>query len=320
MKFFGAIVAFTAVSADFCFKTPTGYTVNLRKEGTRLQVNARAPQPWMGFGIPKTKDATMMGLGNFVVGAGGQVFDRIRTTDTNGHPDKEGKNGIVAGTQNVSTVNGITVLSFERELSPPGYHPIDTSKPFNMLWAHGMLGGPGKGYDSAQYHHTNRGHIKVDMNTPGNCDAATLALFKKETPKPAAPTPKGGVPPADLNSADAKGAKGEMKAKGGKVMTTGMKGVKGKKAKAKSNMKSMGKTETSGECEEGKVKCTAAHQSSGANCVVGMCFTLTTKTTKTTTTKTVTSECEAGKVPCTLAHQKAGANCILGACHTPTSG
>jgi hypothetical protein len=237
-----------------------------------------------------------MGLGHFVVGAGSTVHDRKLSVDQNHKPDVGGTNGFVTGTQNVSTMNGVIILSFERDLAPKGGNPIDASKPFRVLWAHGVVGA-GTGFDAVQYHGSNRGSILVDMKAAGNCDEATLALFKgkKESTVASPPTPKTAGPGNMTAAAPTPKAKGKM-----------MKGAKGKMMKAAKGKKAVA------ECDMGKVKCTEAHQASGANCIVGMCFT-PAKGQESKPKAAAEIACGSWQTRCTENVQKR-MNCVLGTC------
>jgi len=253
----------------------------------------------VGFGIPKAVTFDEMDGGDFVVGSGGVVYDRHRSAPGNGHPDSTGKNGFVNGTQKVSNANGVTTLSFDRELTPPGRNPISVAKAFRILWAFGTAT-PGNDFNGVQYHGSNRGSIMVDLSTKGNCDAATLALF----PKPA--TNQTATNQTATNQTQGKGKGGKTAKKGGKkgkacptgqTMCTAVLQKNGMKC-------TIGKCfKTPADCQAGAIKCTAALQAQGANCVVGMCF-----------TAPPVMACPNGLIMCSAAWQAQGANCVVGMC------
>jgi hypothetical protein len=304
MKYFGILAIVTKLAlGDFCYQIGSSFAMNIRQEGTRLQVTTRGNAPWVGFGIPKNPDFTRMNLGNYVVGGGGRVYDMILTVDRNIGPNMAGTMDVVPGTESTSTVGGVTTLSFERELAPGnGYLSVDTSRPFNIMWATGPLTS-GSGWQSIGYHMRQAGSFKVNMMSSGNCDAATSAALKAAAPShTGAKGKKGGAP----KTTPKKAAKKAPVCTLGQTVCTSALQAQGLNCILNTCVNTGTAVPATPACTTGQTLCTTS-MSSQYNCVLGGCFYIP----RTSTTTTV---CSNGQIMCTAALQAQGANCIVGAC------
>jgi len=285
MKFIGvlALVAKLALG-DFCYQAGS-FAMNLRQVGTRLQVTAKAPG-WVGFGVPKNPDFHKMNLGNYVVGGGGQIYDMILTIDRNIGPNMAGTMDVVPGTGSTSTIGGMAYLSFERELNPGnGYLRIDTSRPFNILWAYGPMTA-GSGWRSIGYHGNAAGAFRVNMMSSGNCDSATLASLQAAGPytaigQPKKATPKKAAPKkASVCSVGQTVCSAALQMQGlnciiGQCVNLGtavpIESGRGADVFYMPATATSGFTSFATACGAGQVICTASLQASGVNCALNSC-------------------------------------------------
>jgi len=293
MKFLGALFAAT-VLGDTCYQSST-VAMNFRLSGNVLQVTAQAMMNgWVGFGVPAPGSPGSMANGDFVMGGPGGVFDYTSNSARNIKPNVPGTNGFIPGTQSTNTANGVTMMSFQRQLSPPGYWPSDPSQPFNILWGSGSA--TGGGYAGFQYHGRNRGTFVVDLTSPGNCDPGTAATLSAAA-GPRAPVTTG-----------KKGKKGGKKGKkasacaNGSMMCTSALQAQGANCIVGMCFPAPSRMPMPAACMNGQTMCTAALQAQGANCIVGTCF------------QAPMMGCPAGSMMCTAALQAQGSNCVVGFC------
>lgn len=300
MKYIGILALVTKLAlGDFCYQIGSSFAMNIRQQGTRLQVTTRGNFPWVSFGIPKTPDFARMNLGNYVVGGGGRVYDMILTVDRNIGPNMAGTMDYVPGTESTSNVGGVTTLSFEREIAPGhGYLSVDTSKPFNILWAAGPITS-GSGWQSIGYHANHAGHFQVDMMSSGNCDIATASALQAAMPRS---PPKKGVPPKKATKSPPKKAGKQVPlCSVGQTLCTSALQAQGLNC----IMNTCVTTSTAPVCTTGQTLCTSSLQAQGLNCILNTCV--------TTSTAPV---CTAGQTLCTSTLQAQGLNCILNTCVT----
>jgi len=257
-----------------------------------------------------------MNLGDYVVGGGGQVYDMILTIDRNIGPNMAGTGDYIPGTQSTSSIGGYQYLSFQRPLNPGnGLLPIDTSIPFNILWAYGPMTA-GVGWSSVGYHREWAGHFQVNMNSQGNCDSATVAALQAaETPSPAKRAAGKKAPPKKAGKKVFPTPAPVTCAAGQTLCTSDLSSTYQCIVGACFYMPAVSL------CQSGQTMCTAALQAQGANCIVGSCFSFGFASSTAVAPPQASAACIAmGKVLCTTALQNSGSNCVLNSCTLPPTG
>jgi len=151
---------------DYCYSNQN-ISIRVAQQGDKLNISASAPSTWVGIGVPRDENFTEMARGNFVLGGADQVYEYSLEMDYNWKPNMP-LESVVKGTGNVNTVGQRTNLSFCRNLTGVGLHSVDPQRPFNLLWAFGLMKPDQTGYAALDYHHNNRGYIRVDL-VNGNC-------------------------------------------------------------------------------------------------------------------------------------------------------
>jgi len=225
----------------------------------------------------------------------------------------------------------VTTLSFERELNPGnGAIAIDTSRPFNILWAYGPITAPAAaGWGAIGYHGRAAGAFSVNMQSQGNCDAATRASLQP-APAPTSShthkaTPKKGVTPPK-KAAPKKAAPKKAPCAVGQTVCTSALQAQGLNCILNTCVHYSTAVPVATVCSAGQTLCTAS-LAAEYSCIVGKCFYVPAVPAPTTRVPAVpapttrvpavtTTACANGLTMCTMDLQAQGANCVVGACFT----